>query len=74
MILDIIFGAVYFGTVGLYSRYFFYKLIGKGKPLSYLRGLDMDRLKGDTQRLYNFIFGMIVGSLIIIFIAYLVFS
>ena len=74
MLFDILIGSLYFGTIGLYSRYLFYKIIGKKKSLAYLRGQNMNELKADAQRIYNLIVGIVIGSVLLIFVAYLIFS
>ena len=73
-LIEIMIQSLFIGIVGLYSRFFFYKLIGKEKSLSYLRGNNLDEIKSDAQNFYNAIVGLCVGSIVIILAAYLIFT
>lgn len=51
-------------TVGLYSRYCFFKLIGKKKSINYLSGKGKDKINNTSQLFFNSIIGMLVLSIV----------
>jgi len=78
--MDIIFELIIKNLIvnffGLYSRYYFFKLIGNSKDIKYLSG---DKTKYDSndivqQPIYNVIIGLVVFAGISILIAYLVYG
>jgi len=75
ILIEIIFGRIIVRFFGLYTRYFFFFLIGKRKTIKYLSG---DTKKDDTSSLSQDFSNAIVGLISFCFIgtgiAYLVFS
>ena len=73
ILIEIIFGRIIVRFFGLYTRYFFFFLIGKRKTIKYLSG---DTKKDDTssfsQDFSNAIVGLISFCLIVVGIVYLV--
>ncbi|NDV57673.1 hypothetical protein [Bacteroides sp. 519] len=59
--------------IGVYTRYFFFKLIRKEKNLEYLRGNSVDPSNNLSHTTINFIVGIAVLCSIILGIAYLLF-
>lgn len=64
MIFDIIFRRILARTLGLYTRYYFFKLLGKNKSIDYLSGSQTD---GEfySQDLINALVGAAVFFILI---------
>lgn len=61
--------------LGVYTRYIFFRLIGKKKSVAYLSGnTKSSNLSGGSQDLFNVIVGIGIFFIMAISIAYLVFS
>ena len=74
-LLEVFFAGLIINFLGLNTRYYFFKLIGKEKEKDYLSG---DKIKYDstdsiTQPVFNVIIGFAVFALISIGVMYLVF-
>jgi hypothetical protein len=72
-IIELIFKVLITNLIGLYFRYFFFKLIGYEKSLDYLSG-NKDSNGGLSQGFFNGLIGVIIFALISVLIAYIVFS
>ena len=72
-IIELIFKVLITNLIGLYFRYFFFKLIGYEKRLDYLSG-NKDSNGGLSQGFFNGLIGVIIFALIFVLIAYIVFS
>lgn len=59
--------------LGLYTRYMFFKLIGKKKSKAYLSG-DGNPLKESEQYVFNVIVGTPILALIILCVVYVVYT
>ncbi len=71
VIVDMIFRQLIVRFIGVYIRYFFFKIIGKEKSLMHLRGEDMeDPANAVMQDFFNAVIGMFVPTIIIMAIAY----
>jgi len=75
-ISEFLIGGLIINFLGLYSRYYFFKLIGKPKDKKYLSGEKKiyDSTDKVQQLIYNFIIGLIGFTLISFSIAYIVFE
>ncbi len=71
---EIIFRWLIVNTLGLYSRYVFFKIIGRKKSIKQLTVNENIKNDNLSQGLYNALIGLIVFCLISITIAYIVFS
>ena len=73
---EIIFRGIIVNVVGLYTRYYFFRLVGKTKTIEYLKGgkSTKDEYNNVSQNFLNSIVGLIITCLISVSIAYLVFS
>jgi len=69
--LEIIIGGIVANFFGLYTRYFFFKLIGRKKTIKYLSGEIKDEQTSASQKFFNVITGMASFSLLVIGIVYL---
>ncbi|MGG5487410.1 hypothetical protein [Gaetbulibacter sp. PBL-D1] len=74
--VEIIFRGIIVHVIGLYTRYYFFKLIGKKKDLKYLSGDKVinDKINSVQQPFYNAIVGIITFCALNFSIAYMVFS
>lgn len=59
--------------IGVYTRYFFFKLIRREKSLEYLRGNSIDPSNNFSHTTINFMVGIVVLCSVILGIAYLLF-
>lgn len=57
---------------GLYSRYIFYKIIGKGKSLTYLSGENRKEINNLNQDFFNALVGLVSLSVFVIIILKLI--
>ena len=73
-ILETFLGGFIANVLGLYTRYLFFRLIGKKKSLKYLSGEVKDQKSSISNNLLNTIVGMVVFVLLAISIAHLVYS
>lgn len=75
MIMELFFRAIIVQVIGVYSRYIFYKIIGRKKSIEHLSGADEnDGISGTSQAFFNALVGLIVFCSLAVGIAYLVFS
>lgn len=72
-IIEFIIQIIFIEIVGVYSRYVFFRLIGKKRTIDYLLGKNLSEKESYKQNLYNALVGIIVGSFIIILFFYLIF-
>jgi hypothetical protein len=61
-------------TVGLYSRYYFFWLLGKKKSINYLSGKGKDKINNASQIFFNSIIGLLVLALALLGLFSLYFS
>ena len=73
-ILETFLGGFIANVLGLYTRYLFFRLIGKKKSLKYLSGEVKDQKSSISNNLLNTIVGLVVFVLLAISIAHLVYS
>jgi hypothetical protein len=73
-LLEIIIGGFIANTLGLYTRYFFFKIIGRKKTIKYLSGEGKDDRTNVSQNMANTVIGMIVAVPLGVGIAYIYFS
>lgn len=57
---------------GLYSRYIFFRIIGKGKSLKYLSGENKKEINNLNQDFFNALVGLISLSVFVIIILKLI--
>jgi len=62
LIFEIIIIGFFSNIVGVYTRYLFYKLIGKGKTIKYLRGESEN--ENNTSKANHILFNTIVGIVV----------
>lgn len=72
-IIEFIIQILFIEIVGVYSRYVFFRFIGKTRTIDYLLGKNLSEKDSDKQNLYNALVGIIVGFFIIILFFYLIF-
>lgn len=74
LIIELIFRGLIVNVLGLYSRFYFFKLIGKEKQIDYLLGEKNknNNTESISQHAFNIIIGLIVFAIISFAIAYLV--
>lgn len=74
IIIELIFRGLIVNVLGVYTRYYFFKLIRKGKSIEYLLGEKYQKDSSDiiSQHFFNIFIGLITFALISFFIAYLV--
>jgi hypothetical protein len=72
-IIEFIIQIIFIEIVGVYSRYVFFRFIGKKRTIDYLLGKNLIEEESDKQNLYNALVGIIVGFFIIILFFYLIF-
>lgn len=53
-------------TLGLYSRYYFFRVLGKKKSINYLSGKGKDRINNTSQIFFNSIIGLVVLALVLL--------
>ena len=73
-ILEIFLGGFIANVLGLYTRYLFFRLIGKRKSIKYLSGESKDQISNTSNNFLNTTVGLIVFLLLFVGIAYLVYS
>lgn len=73
-ILETFLGGFIANVLGLYTRYLFFRLIGKKKSLKYLSGEVKDQISNTANNFLNTIVGLVVFVLLAISIAHLVYS
>lgn len=73
-IIEIILRGFIANTLGLYTRYFFFKIIGKNKTIKYLSGERKDAMTNVSQNMANTVVGLIVFVPLGIGIAYIFYS
>ena len=61
-------------TIGLYFRYFFFKLIGRKKTINYLSGGTIDGPNNVLQVIFNFCIGSIIFALFVCAFFYIYYS
>jgi hypothetical protein len=72
--IEIILGGLIANTLGLYTRYFFFKVIGKEKSIKHLSGKGKDDMANVSQNMANTIVGLIVFIPLGFGIVYVIFS
>jgi len=72
LFIEIIFRWLIVRVLGVYSRYLFFKIIGKKKSMNDLSGVG--RKIESSQDFYNALTGLIIFCLLSVGIAYIVFS
>lgn len=72
IIIELFFRRLIQHFIGLYSRYLFFKIIGKNKTLDELT--TNNKSANYSQSFYNLIIGLIVFILLSVCIAYIVYS
>ena len=72
-IFEIVFRVFIVRIVGVYSRYFFFKILGKYKTIKYLTG-EKDKSGGFSQDFINAIVGIFITILVLVLLAYLIYS
>lgn len=73
-LIEIILGGLIANTLGLYTRYFFFKIIGKKKSIKYLSGKEKDDMTNVSQNMANTVVGLIMLVPIGVGIAYIFYS
>jgi uncharacterized paraquat-inducible protein A len=74
LVFDLFFRRLIINTVGLYSRYVFFRIIGRKKEVNFLSGMNKRSSSGNySQGFYNSIIGIIM-SLILIFLIVILFA
>lgn len=53
-------------TLGLYSRYYFFRVLGKKKSINYLSGKGKDKINNTSQIFFNSIIGLVVLALVLL--------
>jgi hypothetical protein len=75
LLVEIIFRGLIVNIIGLYTRYYFFKIIGIEKNMKYLRGEKKNNdYKNFSQNVLNGIVGLIVFCSLSVFMAWLVYS
>lgn len=75
LLLEVIFRGIIVQTLGVYSRYYFFRLIGSKKSISYLTGSkNSSGSMSASQDFFNALVGLIVFCAVAVLIAYIVFS
>jgi hypothetical protein len=69
--IEIILGRIIIRFFGLYTRYFFFKVVGKSKDLKYLSGNRPSKRNSLSQDFFNALVGMITILLLAMGIAYI---
>lgn len=64
--METIFGGFISNILGVYTRYIFFKLIGKEKTIEYLRGSSEDEANNVNHSFINTFIGLIVFIPIIV--------
>jgi len=59
--------------IGVYTRYFFFKIIGKKKNIEYLRGNSKDPSDNFGQAFVNTLIGFIVFCVVVVSCGYLMY-
>lgn len=74
ILLELFFRGLIVNVLGLYTRYYFFKLIAKEKNIDYLLGDKVLKDKTDLifQHIFNVVIGLIMFTAISFAIAYLV--
>jgi len=72
--IEIILRGFIANILGLYTRYFFYKVIGRKKTIKYLSGDGKDDMTNVSQNMANTVIGLIVFVPLGISIAYIFYS
>lgn len=73
-LVEIVFRSIIVNVIGVYTRYFFFKAIGKKKTVEYLVGGKQLDVNGMSQGFVNVLVGLITFFIISVTIAYLVLS
>lgn len=74
IIIEVIIGGIIARYLGLYTRYFFYKLIGKKKSLEYLSGKGEEDMNRVSHNMINAIIGCLIFLPLAVGIAYIYYS
>jgi hypothetical protein len=75
LLFEIIFRGLIVNVIGLYTRYFFFKIIGIEKSIEYLSGEKKNNdHQNFSQNVLNGIVGLIVFCSLSVFMAWLVYS
>ncbi|MCX7552108.1 hypothetical protein [Xanthomarina sp. F2636L] len=74
IIVELIFRGLIVNVLGVYTRYYFFKLIGQTKSIEYLLGEKNRKDSSDiiSQHFFNVFIGLMTFALISVSIAYLV--
>jgi uncharacterized membrane protein len=74
ILVELFFRGLIVDFFGLYSRFYFFKLIGKKRTLTYLKGEEKKTDSTDTisQHVFNVVIGLITFISLSFFVAYLV--
>jgi hypothetical protein len=74
--VEIIFRGIIVHSLGLYTRFYFFKLFGKKKDIKYLSGEKVikDKINSVQQPFLNAIIGLITFCSLSVLIAYIVYS
>lgn len=74
LFIEIIFRGLIINIIGLYSRYYFFLLIGKKRELKYLEGAgSTNKSHNVSQEMLNGIVGLTIFCLSSVLIAWLIF-
>ncbi len=75
-LIELIFRGLIVNFLGVSTRYYFFKLIGKPKSIKYLSGEIIKKDSTDLvqQPIFNIVIGLIVFCVISFSIAYMVFN
>jgi len=74
LIVELIFRELIVNVIGLYTRYFFFKIIGVEKSIDYLSAKNKNGYKNFSQNGLNGLVGLIIFCFLSVCIAWLVFS
>lgn len=72
LIFELFLGGFIAKIIGLYSRYYLFRIIGYEKSVDYLSGNTKDNMNNVSQKLFNFIVGTIISLLLFLGVAFLV--
>ena len=59
-------------TLGLYSRYYFFRVLGKKKSINYLSGKGKDKINNTSQIFFNSIIGLVVLALVLLGFSFII--
>lgn len=74
LIFELILRSIIVNGLGLYSRYYFFNMIGKTKSISYLKGEKSRDVDSISQSVFNTVIGLVVLAIISFSMVYFYFG